>query len=171
MERRSLLALSGASLSLAATGALLSPARANEGVIRPVQAKLSPEAQLHYIIKRLEELPEYLKNADPRTYPNYSQEINKYLSGVTVIVYPPDHNLGRINWWACAAALASLAIEYGIPAGKILKWLKDSVKIWRSLKGVIQAIKTGEAANRIGHEAVKVLEGVLGIDSVVAACS
>lgn len=54
---------------------------------------------------------------------------------------------------------------------KILKWLKDSVKIWRSLKGVIQAIKTGEAANRIGHEAVKVLEGVLGIDSVVAACS
>lgn len=96
---------------------------------------------------------------------------NPHLSGVTVIVYPPDHNLGRINWFACAAVLASVAIQYGIPAGKILKWLKDSVKIWRSLKGVIHAIRTGAAAGEIGHEAVKVLEGVLGIDSVIAACS
>lgn len=171
MKRRSLLAFSGASLSLVATSALFSPAGANEHIVRPTQANLSPENQLHYIIKKLEGLPEHLKNADPQRYPNYIQELNKYLNDVTVIVYPPNNPAGRINWLACSAALGSVVVQYGIPVAKVLKWLKDAVKIWRSLKGVIQAIRSGQAAAQIGQEAVDVLEGILGLDTVVAACS
>ncbi|MCT1367589.1 hypothetical protein [uncultured Kocuria sp.] len=127
------------------------------------------EEQFQHTMRVLDQLPEDLKTADPKTTPNYEQRLTEAInkiegaesSGVTTYV----------NWISCGAALAGVVAQYGIPVGKVVKWLKDGYKIFGGIKGLIAAIRSGAAIAEIGEDAVKVLEGILGVDGVVTACS
>lgn len=70
----------------------------------------------------------------------------------------------------CLLAVAVVIAEYGIPAPKVVSWIRKA----RSLYGAIDSIRTaliiGRAAGEIGEEAATVLMGILGLDSVVNAC-
>lgn len=138
---------------------------------------LSTDAGAKQLMTLLESLPEDLKNADPKTTKNYEERLNRALGGVKVaqkdrsLVGKNGEVSAQVNWVACAASLAGVVVQYGVPVAKVVKWLKDGYKIFGGVKNLIKAIRSGAAPAEIGEDAVKVLEGVLGVDGVVAACS
>ena len=70
----------------------------------------------------------------------------------------------------CLLAVAVVIAEYGIPAAKVVSWIRKARATWGGVKGIIAAIQGGFAAAQIGEEAATVLMGILGLDSVVNAC-
>lgn len=138
---------------------------------------LSTDEGAEQLVTLLESLPEDLKNADPNTTKNYEERLNSALGGVKVV--QKDRSLAgqsgelstQVNWVACAASLAGVVVQYGVPVAKVVKWLKDGYKIFGGVKNLIKAIRSGAAAAEVGEDAAKVLEGILGIDGVVSACS
>ena len=117
----------------------------------------------------LAELPPELQEADPNTYPNYEEELKAHLSNSKST--PPGEVSPQFNFAACAAAVAPLIIEYGIPVWKVIGWIRRARQIWGGVRGIWTAIRSGAAAAEIGEDAVKVLEGILGVGGVVSACS
>lgn len=138
----------------------------------PLLTAVGQESQFEEILTRLENLPDDLKNADPRTTPNFEERLNEALGGITVVqgLQPPGSLSVQTNWGACAVALASAIVTYGIPVAKVIKWIKEARAIWGGVSGIYWAIRSGAAAAQIGTEAVKVLEGILGIGGIRTAC-
>lgn len=100
--------------------------------------------------------------------------ITKLSSGLTCPAhsrFPPGEVAPAFNVAACAAAIAPLIIEYGIPVAKVVGWIRRARAIWGGVRGIWTAIRSGAAAAEIGEDAVKVLEGILGVGGVVSACS
>ncbi|MCI1788217.1 MAG: hypothetical protein LKI58_09145 [Actinomyces sp.] len=130
------------------------------------------EAQFEEILTRLENLPDDLKNADPRTTPNYEARLNEALGGITILqgLQPTGGLSAQTNWGKCAIEVAKVIVTYGIPVAKVVKWIKEARAIWGGVRGILAAIRAGDAAAKIGPEAVAVLEGILGIGGVRSAC-
>lgn len=136
---------------------------------------LNSKRGLEQLQLKLESLPEDLKNANPRTTPNYEQRLNQALGGVMVIgAGAAGASSGSastmVNWLACTYELVSVVVQYGVPVGKIIGWIKDARRIWGGVRGIWAAIRSGNAAASIGPEAAEVLQGILGIGGVVNAC-
>ena len=170
MDRRTaLIGISGAGVLLVLGGGT----SANALDLRTSQKFMTRDQQLDLILSKLESLPEHLKEADPKTYPNYEQEIRRYL-GDTTLLPPAETSTGAtipyFNAWACAGSLAGFIINTGIPVAKIIGWIKRARQLWGSVKGVWNAIRRGEAAAKIGSEAASVLEDILGYGDVVNNC-
>lgn len=127
------------------------------------------EEQFQHTIEVLDQLPEDLKTADPKTTPNYEQRLTEAIDQIEGI--QAGGTTTYVNWISCGAALAGVVAQYGIPVAKVVKWLKDGYKIFGRIKGLIAAVRSGAAAAEIGEDAVNVLEGILGVDGVVSACS
>lgn len=72
--------------------------------------------------------------------------------------------------WQCTAKVASIIIQYGLPVGKVLEWLKDAREIWGGVTGIWRAIRSGAAFTEIGEEGVQILEMLFGFESVAFAC-
>ncbi|MGK4065185.1 hypothetical protein AB0Y14_03875 [Rothia sp. HC945] len=127
------------------------------------------EEQFQHSMRALDQLPEDLKTADPKTTPNYEQRLTEAINQIE------GNQVGGattyVNWVSCGAALAGVVVQYGVPVAKVVKWLKEGYKIFGGIKGLITAIRSGAAAAEIGEDAVSVLEGVLGVNGVVSACS
>lgn len=130
-------------------------------------------AQFEHTISVLEKLPSDIKNANPKTTPNYEQRLNEAINKIegSKNISSRGNSTTYVNWLSCGASLAGVVVQYGVPVGKVLGWLKEGYKIYGGVKGLISAIRTGAAIAEIGEEGAKVLEGILGIDGVVKACS
>ncbi|CRH61430.1 Uncharacterised protein [Chlamydia trachomatis] len=165
-------------LGLAGTGTGAAAASENEGNGRGVSIpavstsvnlnSISPslsDAELDRLIQVLDRVPENLRNANPRTTPNYEAELSRALNGIRV-----GGIATRASWWQCGAEIASVIVQYGLPVGKVLKWLKEARKIWGGVSGIWRAIKSGAAFAEIGEEGVQALEIILGFDGVISAC-
>ena len=132
----------------------------------------SPEmtdADLEAFYAALAQLPPKLQEANPNTYPNYEAELRAHLPNTQSA--PPGKVAPAFNVAACAAAIVPLIIEYGIPVAKVVGWIRRARAIWGGVRGIWTAIRSGAAAAEIGEDAVKVLEGILGVGGVVSACS
>ncbi|WP_178946205.1 hypothetical protein [Kocuria sp. TGY1127_2] len=127
------------------------------------------EEQFQHTLRVLDQLPEDLKTADPKSTPNYEQRLTEAINQIEGA--QAGGATTYVNWVSCGAALAGVVVQYGVPVAKVVKWLKDGYKIFGGIKGLITAIRSGAAAAEIGEDAVSVLEGILGVDGVVSACS
>ncbi|MDO4241257.1 MAG: hypothetical protein Q4C71_01840 [Microbacteriaceae bacterium] len=129
------------------------------------------DAELDTIVRALESLPEHLKNADPKTTPNYQEDLSKSLNEfMTKENLLPGGISVRASWWECGIQVALTVVQYGIPVGKIIHWIKNAGKLWGGIKGVWEAITRGYAAAEIGEEGAQVLEMLLGYEDLVRAC-
>ena len=160
-----------------AVGSTASDARGSAAVVAQDSPEMSSNTfeSLYYA---LDKLPEELKEADPATYPGYVQKLDQELSKI-------DPSLGAqgpgsssvsgampsITWVSCGAAVAGAVAQYGIPVAKVIGWLKDAVKIYKSLKTVWELIRKGAPLTELGGEATDALAGILGIPGVIEACS
>ena len=166
----------------ALTAGIVGPVQAATVTSRPVATQatapvidLNSDTGFNQLQQKLESLPQDLKNADPRTTPNYEQRLNDALGGTKIIgVKPAKAPSGSastmVNWAGCALALGTVVVQYGVPVGKVIAWIKEARAIWGGVRGIITAIRAGDAAAKIGPEAVEVLEGILGIGGVVDNC-
>lgn len=169
-RRRALLGIGAAGTLLAFGGT--TPATA---LTSKPQALMTEDQQLDLILKKLDSLPATLKNADPKTYPNYEQEIGRYLGNTTVVVpstISADLGVARpqFNVGACIASLAGFVASTGIPVFKIIGWIRRARAIWGGFRGIWTAIRSGAAIREIGGEAATVLGELLGIGGVVNNC-
>ncbi|WP_167142205.1 hypothetical protein [Canibacter zhoujuaniae] len=123
------------------------------------------DAELDRLIQALDRIPENLRNANPRTTPNYEEQLSRALNVMSV-----GGITTRASWWQCGAEIASVIVQYGLPVGKILKWLKDARKIWGGVSGIWRAIKSGAAFAEIGEEGAQALAIILGFDGIISAC-
>lgn len=172
MDRRSALAGLGVTGALLALGGITS---ANALEARNSQQLLTPDQQFDLILSKLESLPQHLKEANPKTYPNYEKEIRKYVGDTkllppTVGTSEPRNPHLKFNGVACASSLAGFVVSTGIPVLKIIGWIKKARAIWGGVRGIMAAIKSGVAATEIGGEAATVLMEILGAQGVVNNC-
>ncbi|MBF4625619.1 hypothetical protein [Clavibacter sp. VKM Ac-2872] len=154
--------------------------------------------QLGQMLSLLESLPEDLKQADPKTTPNYANrltaEINARRGGasegssiassspvISTALFARDSGgpgastTGprielAVNWFACATDIVGLIVQYGVPVGKVIGWIKDARAIYGSVRAIAAAIRRGDFGVTEGEDAAQVLEGLLGIDGVIADC-
>ena len=108
-----------------------------------VSAMEVSDAEFEDALEILESLPEHIENADPKTYPNYEEELHSE----TTKLESGDHPIQlQVNWVSCAGEIAFFIAQYGIPAVKVVGVYGD-------------------------QDTVSAIESIFGIDSVVAACS
>lgn len=169
MDRRTALVGIGGAIVFSALGGGTS---VNALEFRSPQKFMTREQQFDLILSKLESLPEHLKEADPKTYPNYEQEIRRYIGDVTLLppVARPGVRAPYFNGWACAASLAGFVINTGIPVAKIIGWIRRARQLWGGISGIWRAIRSGAAASEIGGEAAKVLEDILGYGDIINNC-
>lgn len=139
------------------------------------QALMTEDQQLDLILKKLDSLPVHLKNANPKTYPNYEQEIKRHLGNTTTVVPSTiSAQLGvalpQFNVGACIASLAGFVASTGIPVFKIIGWIRSARAIWGGFRGIWTAIRSGAAIREIGGEAATVLGELLGIGGIANSC-
>lgn len=131
------------------------------------------DADLNNLIRALDNLPEHLKTAAPKTTPNYEKDLSKALNGLKVGHVPaptPGVAMPMVNWVSCTWEVAQVIVSYGIPVGKVIGWLKKAKSLYGSIRGIFRAFKTGLAAADIGEDAAQILEMILGFDGVINAC-
>lgn len=133
-----------------------------------------PDAQLDEIVRKLESLPEDLKAQDPAT-PGYEERLSKALNGATTLSPEAVQKATGIHVEArstagCLKELAVLAVTYGVPATKILKWIREARQLWGGVKGIINAVRSGVAATEMGGEAAALLGALTGYTAVKEAC-
>lgn len=171
IDRRATLRGIGAAGALLALGAV-TPATATT---KP-QALMTEDQQLGLILKKLDSLPAELKNADPKAYPNYKRELDRYLGDTTVVVpsYTTSARLGVVSpnfdFGGCIASLASFVSSSEVPVIQIIALIKKALTIWKSFMGIWNAIQNGGAIEEIGKEAVAILTELLGITDVIESC-
>lgn len=61
---------------------------ANALDLRSSQKFMTRDQQFDLILSKLKSLPEHLKQADPKTYPNYEQELRRYVGDITLLPLP-----------------------------------------------------------------------------------
>ncbi|WP_157085689.1 hypothetical protein [Devriesea agamarum] len=175
MKRRNF--ITGATLLTAATvsggtGAAFASPVSHSGLSQPRAASLPEsvmaDSDFDRLIKALDNVPEDLKNADPKTTPDYERNLSKALNGLRLARSSDIAN--RVSWIHCGIEVAKIIIQYGVPIAKVIKWIKDARKLWGSVRGILRAIHNGNAIVDIGEEAVKLIEMLLGFDSVITAC-
>ena len=181
MDRRKFLSTAtvastaGIALTLTSTSAFAGTARPGN-TMAPAKTAALTDAQkdqkLTDILNALEAVPDDLKNADPATTPNYKERLTVATNGITVVEAPvaTQAEAAQMGVGGCLLAVAVVIAEYGIPAAKVVSWIRKARATWGGVKGIIAAIRGGFAAAQIGEEAATVLMGILGLDSVVNAC-
>lgn len=132
----------------------------------------TPDEQLDRILKALEAMPEHLKQADPKTYPDYEKAIEPYLEGLTTVVTPSDGSGANpdFHFVNCVASISGFIATNGFPALRIISWIQTSIKLWGGVNGIRLALKTGEAAIAIGPDAATILSSLLGIQGIIKWC-
>lgn len=171
IDRRTTLRGVGAAGALLALGAA-TPATA---ATHKPQSLMTEDQQLDLILKKLDSLPRKLKKADPKAYPNYERELDRYLGDTTVVV--PSSSSAKLgivspnfNFGACIASLASFISSSNVPIIQIIALIKKALTIWNSFVGIWKAIQSGAALQEIGKEAVAILSELLGFAGVIASC-
>ena len=66
----------------------------SQAAAKPKTKYRTADEHLDAILEKLLQVPDYLQRADPKTYPNFEAELDKYLDGITVLNprnYPRDY--------------------------------------------------------------------------------
>ena len=162
----------GSTLTLALTVTGVTPAQASPNAHISLadthHQQLMSDQQLNELIDLLGSLPEDIKNADPKTTPNYEKRLtdalaiaqNKRHPGVTTYA----------NWLACTVAVGSLVTEYGIPARKVYATIKRLKNEFTTVKEIAKAIRDGRALAFTDPEVAELLWAFIGVDQVRDAC-
>ncbi len=137
------------------------------------------EEEIADLIEDLSQLPKDLLESFPKDVENYEQRLQEELakinkgrslklgkssikkSGTTLFGSPME----------CAVAAVPFFIEFGFPLAKILSVLNKARKSWGSIRLAFDALRRGESIDEIGEDAVTILEKILGIPELAAACT
>ena len=57
----------------------------SQAAAKPKTKYRTADEHLDAILEKLLQVPDYLQRADPKTYPNFKAELDKYLDGITVL--------------------------------------------------------------------------------------
>ena len=57
----------------------------SQAAAKPKTKYRTADEYLDAILEKLLQVPDYLQRADPKTYPNFKAELDKYLDGITVL--------------------------------------------------------------------------------------
>lgn len=57
----------------------------SQAAAKPKTKYRTADEHLDAILEKLLQVPDYLQRADPKTYPNFEAELDKYLDGITVL--------------------------------------------------------------------------------------
>jgi hypothetical protein len=154
------------------------------------------EDPLDQMLTVLESVPADLKDADPATTPDYERRLadaidagideasipGRLASGAVVVSAASfrTSNSGSLgaepyvrlaaNWFACGSDIVGLIVQYGVPVGRVIGWIKEARAIFGSLSGIVRAIAGGDFAVAVGDDAARVIEASLGVDGVIADC-
>ncbi|KAB1554251.1 hypothetical protein F7232_04625 [Corynebacterium sp. 319] len=128
------------------------------------------EVELDLLIQALEATPATLQEADPKTTPDYRNQLAYSLDEFSYNRKIAQGEAFRTTWWLCSLKVATVIVQYGIPVAKVVGWLKNARKLWGGIKGITTALETGAAEAEIGEEAVQVIEMLLGFNEVIDAC-
>ena len=133
--------------------------------------ELTPDQQLDNIIAQLDSLPRELRHANPSTYPNYEQRLRQEIGQVSTVSTAPSSGAeAQASGWRCTLEVGAVIAGYGIPASKVVKWLKEAKAIWGGFKGILAAVRSGAASREIGGEAAELLGVILGSGGVKKHC-
>lgn len=127
------------------------------------------DAGLSYLINRLDQLPESVKQANPQDIPDYAQKLDNFLAGGSFSTTMRITPMGT-NWPQCIFQIGLLVAQYGIPVAKVVGWLKEAKAVWGGVSGIWKAIRSGWVAARFGSQAGNILSAILGTDGVIRAC-
>ncbi|WP_058234523.1 hypothetical protein [Devriesea agamarum] len=138
-------------------------------------ATQDPEEQLRTIVGRLDALPAELKKADPKSYPDYEKKLRAHLGDLKAVSVPQTEpavygSVMMMNPIKCAASVVSIVIKLGTSVVQIIKWIVASFKKYGGIKGVWNALISGQLLKDFGKEAADALKAILGIKDVVEAC-
>jgi hypothetical protein len=158
------------------------------------------DADLDGLVAVLDALPDDLKTADPRTTPDYGHRLSQAIDKVTASSgdgsskrpSTADEVLSlrtagpatdaadprssaptvrlAIDWVGCAASIAGVIAQYGLPVFKVVSFIREARALFGSAYDIWLAIRYGRAAAEMGEEATQIIEALLGIDGVVSAC-
>ncbi|NMM94339.1 hypothetical protein [Bifidobacterium oedipodis] len=123
------------------------------------------DEQLDKLLHRLENIPIDLQMADPRTTPNYLERLNTAMGGLN-----PNEVQLYFNPAGCAYEVGMLVLQYGIPVGKVINWIKKARKIYGGVTKIWEAIRRGDFLIQMGGEAQSIFAMILGIDGVIQQC-
>jgi hypothetical protein len=154
--------------------------------------------QLGQMLSLLESLPEDLKQADPKTTPNYANRLTAEIDarsggaslGPSIVSDSPvistalftrdsgapsasttdPHIELAVNWVACATDIVGLIVQYGVPVGRVIGWIKEARELFGSVSGIVRAMARGDFAVAVGDDAAQVIQALLGVDGVIADC-
>lgn len=178
MERREFTKtamLAGAGLLLAPTAWASTTSGTSSSTPTRTATLTAEDEQFLRIVSELEALPEDLKQQTPVQGGDYEAQLTSKLDGLKTVnsVSTNEGASPVFNWAACAWEVAKVIVQYGIPVGKIVGWLKQLWRLYRSVNEIIKALKDGRAFienPEITEEGAKVIEMLLGIDGVIGAC-
>ncbi|KXU21609.1 hypothetical protein [Clavibacter nebraskensis] len=158
------------------------------------------DADLDGLVAVLDALPDDMKSADPRTTPDYERRLSRAIDRVTASsdtgnttrssaaeVGLPMIGTGRgalaadlrspaptaqlaVDWIGCAASIAGVIAQYGLPVFKVVSFIREARALFGSAYDIYLAIRYGRAAAEMGEEATQIIEALLGVDGVVSAC-
>lgn len=158
------------------------------------------DAELDGLVAVLDALPDDVKSADPRTTPDYERRLSRAIDRVTASSDTGDTTrssaaddvlssigTGRgalaadlrssapttrlaIDWIGCAASIAGVIAQYGLPVFKVVSFIREARALFGSAYDIYLAIRYGRAAAEMGEEATQIIEALLGVDGVVSAC-
>lgn len=178
MERREfskIAALTGAGLLVAPAAWASSNPGNVAGSTAPGAALTAEDEQFLKIISELDALPEDLKRQTPTQGGNYEAQLTAQLDGLKSVnsVSTSDSAVPAFNWAACVWEVAKVIVQYGIPVVKVVGWLKQLWRMYRSVTAIIDALKDGRAFvenPEITEEGAKIIEMLLGLEGVTNAC-
>jgi len=174
-------------------------ARTSPGISRASTATIT-DADLDGLVALLDALPDDVKSADPRTTPDYERRLSRAIDRVTASSETGNTNRSTaaddvlsligtdrgalaadfgssaptarlaIDWFGCAASIAGVIAQYGLPVFKVVSFIREARALFGSAYDIYLAIRYGRAAAEMGEEATQIIEALLGIDGVVSAC-
>jgi hypothetical protein len=130
------------------------------------------DADFNALVSRLEQLPESVQQANPKTIPNYAGKLDNFLAGGSFSDARMNRAISPLgtNWPNCIFQIGLLVVQYGIPVAKVVGWLKEAKAIWGGVTGIWKAIRSGWVAAKFGSQAGNILSAILGADGVIRAC-
>jgi plasmid stabilization system protein ParE len=168
---------------------------------RRASAPTMTDADLDGLVAMLDALPDDIKAANPRTTPDCERRLGRAIDRLTespragsstrpsesedaLSMIGAGHAVEAtdlrgsaptvrlaVGWVACAASVAGVIAQYGLPVSKVVSSIREARALFGSAYDIYVAIRYGRAAAEMGEEATRLIEALLGIDGVVSACS
>lgn len=85
-------------------------------------------------------------------------------------ITPKDGYHAVASFWFCAIALARFVAEYAIPIAKVVRVLREAIRLFRTFRGVLEAWNDGTLLKMMGEDAADVVKAVFGAGDFLNDC-